>query len=97
MSPQVIKGIINEHILTRGIKLGRDKCQTAWETCHVMILSPMQSDIHPSLALSHESMCVGLDMLFVLVMFLKCATCSVVCEIWGCYNVPWCRRGVAVE
>ena len=23
-------------------------------------------------------------MLFVLVMFLKCATCSVVCEIWRC-------------
>ena len=26
-------------------------------------------------------------MLFVLVMFLKCATCSVVCEIWGCCSV----------
>ena len=32
-------------------------------------------------------MCVTLGMLFVLVMFQKRATCSVVCEIWGCCGV----------
>ena len=26
-------------------------------------------------------------MLSVLVMFQKCATCSVMCEIWGCHGV----------
>ena len=38
-------------------------------------------------------------MLFVLAMFLKCATCtcSVVCEIWGCFHVPWCRRREAAD
>ena len=42
-------------------------------------------------------MCKQVGMLFVLVMFYKCATCSVVCEIWRCCHVPWCKRGEAIE
>ena len=37
-------------------------------------------------------MCVSLGMLFVLVIFLKCATCSVVGEIWACRGVRLLRR-----